>query len=106
MILLLGQYMAIKKYLNTEVNLDTSDIKFYPNVELHYTHYYICIEQIKFDKPDIISTQNKEFLELLLKSDLDFTVITAYDVNNTLYKRVLSKKDAYNLYFNMNLELR
>ena len=73
MLLLLGKPEAIRKYIK-EMSPDIdeySDVVYYPGKE-HYTEFKILIEDLKSDNPPVVTTQNKEFIEYLLESDLDF----------------------------------
>ena len=80
MLLLLGKPEAIRKYIKEILpDIDEySDVVYYPGEEVHYTEFIILIENLKSDNPPVITTQNKEFIEYLLESDLDFNVTTVY----------------------------
>ena len=108
MLLLLGKPEAIKKY--TEEMLpdidEYSDIVYYPGDEAHYTEFKSLIEDLKSDNPPVIVTQNKEFIETLLESDLEFDVTTAYWYEEKLYHRDVTKETAKEMIQVMGLELR
>ncbi len=80
----------------------------YPGKEARYTEFKILIEDLKSDNPPVITTQNKEFIEYLLESDLDFNVTTAYldEDDKKLAHRDVTKETAKEMVYNMGLELR
>lgn len=109
MLLLLGKPEAIRKYIK-EMSPDIdeySDVVYYPGKE-HYTEFKILIEDLKSDNPPVVTTQNKEFIEYLLESDLDFNVTTSYldEDDKKLAHRDVTKETAKEMVYNMGLELR
>lgn len=84
-----------------------SDVVYYPGKE-HYTEFKILIEDLKSDNPPVVTTQNKEFIEYLLESDLDFNVTTAYldEDDKKLAHRDVTKEIAKEMVYSMGLELR
>ena len=110
MLLLLGKPEAIRKYVKEMLpDIDEySDVAFYPGGEVHYTEFKILIEYLKSDDPPVVVTQNKEFIEYLLESDLDFNVTTAYwDLDDEkLFHRDVTKELAKEMVYNMGFELR
>lgn len=110
MLLLLGKRDAIRKYIKEMLsNIDEySDVVYYPGEEVHYTEFIILIENLKSDNPPVVTTQNKEFIEYLLESDLDFNVTTAYldEDEQKLAHRDVTKETAKEMVYNMGLELR
>lgn len=110
MLLLLGKPEAIRKYIKEMLpDIDEySDVVYYPGKEAHYTEFKILIEDLKSDNPPVITTQNKEFIEYLLESDLNFNVTTAYldEDDKKLAHRDVTKETAKEMVYNMGLELR
>lgn len=110
MLLLLGKSEAIRKYIKEMLpDIDEySDVVYYPGKEAHYTEFKILIEDLKSDNPPVITTQNKEFIEYLLESDLDFNVTTVYldEDDKKLAHRDVTKETAKEMVYNMGLELR
>lgn len=104
MILLLGRNNLVEKYAKDVLKINVFDeLVYYPGVTTHYTEYEECLREIKVDSPPVITSQNIEFIEFLLKSDLEFEVITII-VNNEIRK--LSKKQAIKAKYEMGIELR
>ena len=108
MLLLLGKPEAIRKYIKEMLpDIDEySDVVYYPGEEVHYTEFIILIENLKSDNTPVITTQNKEFIEYLLESDLDFNVTTVYLDDKKLAHRDVTKETAKEMVYNMGLELR
>ena len=110
MLLLLGKPKAIRKYIREMLSdIDEySDVVYYPGNYEHYTEFKSLIENLKSDNPPVIITQNKEFIEYLLESDLDFNVTTAYwdEDDKKLANRDVTKELAKEMVYNMGLELR
>lgn len=100
---------AIRKYIKEMLpDIDEySDVVYYPGKE-HYTEFKILIEDLKSDNPPVVTTQNKEFIEYLLESDLDFNVTTAYldEDDKKLAHRNVTKETAKEMVYSMGLELR
>ena len=104
MILLLGKNDLIEQYAENELNIDMgNDIVYYPSVTDHYSDYGRLIDDIKEDIPPVVTSQNIEFIDFLLDSDLDFEVWTVYENNKV---RKLSKEVAIWIYRKAGLELR
>lgn len=110
MLLLLGKPVAIGKYIKEMLSdIDEySDVVFYPGEDVHYTEFKILIEDLKSDDPPVVVTQNKEFIEALLESDLEFNVTTAYwdKDDKKLIHRDVTKETAKEMVYIMGLELR
>lgn len=102
MIVVTGKQGSIMKYFNEE--LKGKKVWLGPDSNVHYSEYEGVISDV-WRFADAIFTQNKEFLECLLKSEsrFNFEVHTVYEDGSI---RVLSKEDAYDAHFNMGLELR
>lgn len=104
MILLLGKNNFVEKYANEVLKIDMgNDIVYYPNVTAHYSEYDKLLDDIKEDVPPVITSQNIEFINFLLDSDLEFELRTVYE-NNIVRK--LSKEKAIWVYREAGLELR
>lgn len=73
MILLLGKNDVVEEYAETVLN---TQIVYCPFVTTHYTEFNKCVDAIKRDNPPVVNTQSLEMIEVLLKSDLDFEVVT------------------------------
>lgn len=102
MIFVLGKNDQVERYVES-IGLDIrNDIVYYPGCTDHYTEYNLLIQQIKEDNPPVVTTQNLEFIQCLLDSDLDFDVVTVFD-NGV---RTISKECANNVKNEMGLELR
>ena len=103
MILVLGKNYLVEKYIK-DLGLDLgNDLVYYPGNEDHYTDYPLLIGQIKDDNPPALTSQNIEFIEFLLNSDLEFNVVTLFDNEK---KRILTKESAKEAYEIMGIELR
>lgn len=104
MILLLGKNDLVEKYADEILKIDMrNDIVYYPNVTTHYSEYDKLLDNIKEDIPPVITSQNIEFINFLLDSDLEFELWTVYE-NNMVRK--LSKEKAIWAYREAGLELR
>ena len=104
MILFLGKNDLVEQYAENELNIDMgNDIVYYPSVTDHYSDYGRLIDDIKEDIPPVITSQNIEFINFLLDSDLDFEVWTVYE-NNLVRK--LTKEEAIWTHREAGLELR
>lgn len=104
MILLLGKDDYIKKFVKYELIMDMEkDIMYYPTTKTHYSEFNGFIKDIKNNIPSVLISQNKEFIELLLQSDLDFGVWTVYE--DDIIRR-MSKEEALHAIKYLGLELR
>lgn len=104
MILLLGKNDLVDQYAENALKIDMgNDIVYYPEVTIHYSEYSKSLDDIKEDIPPVITSQNIEFINFLLDSDLDFEVWTVYE-NNLVRK--LTKEEAIWAHRNAGLELR
>ena len=104
MILLLGKNDLVEKYADEILKIDMrNDIVYYPNVTTHYSEYDKLLDNIKEDIPPVITSQNIEFINFLLDSDLEFELWTVYE-NNMVW--ILSKEKAIWAYREAVLELR
>ena len=104
MILLLGKNNLVEKYADEVLKIDMrNDIAYYPDVTDHYTEYEKLLSDIKENLPLVITSQNIEFINFLLDSDLEFEVWTVYENEKV---RKLSKEKAIWAYREAGLELR
>ena len=104
MILLLGKNNLVEKYADEVLKIDMeNDIVYCPNVTAHYSEYDKLLDNIKEDIPPVVTSQNIEFINFLLDSDLEFELWTVYE-NNMVRK--LSKEKAIWAYREARLELR
>lgn len=103
MILVLGKNSFVEEYIK-KIGLNLrNDLVYYPGWADHYTDYPLLITQIKKDNPSAVTSQNIEFIDHMLNSDLEFDVVTVYDNAKV---RTLSKGTAKEVYEVMGLELR
>lgn len=104
MILLLGKNNLVEKYADEVLKIDMgNDIVYYPEVTTHFSEYDKALDDIKEDIPPVITSQNIEFINFLLDSDLEFEVWTVYENGKV---RKLSKQKAIWAYREAGLELR
>ena len=104
MILLLGKNNLVEKYADEVLKIDMgNDIVYYPNVTTHFSEYDKTLDDIKEDIPLVITSQNIDFINFLLDSDLEFEVWTVYENEKV---RKLSKEKAIWAYREAGLELR
>lgn len=103
MILVLGKNSFVEEYIKKlGLNL-RNDLVYYPGWADHYTDYPLLITQIKKDNPLAVTSQNIEFIDYMLNSDLKFDVVTVFDDQRI---RKLTKETAKEVYEIMGLELR
>jgi hypothetical protein len=75
--LLLGKHDVITAYVENVLNLDCDlDVLCCPAVNTHHTEFGSYIDIIKKENPPVITTQSLEMLDVLLKSNLQFEIIT------------------------------
>ena len=104
MILLLGKNNLVEKYANEVLKIDiVNNIVYYPNVTTHFSEYGKALDDIKENIPPVITSQNIEFINFLLDSDLEFEVWTVYENEKV---RKLSKEKAIWACREVGLELR
>lgn len=104
MILLLGKNDLAEQFADKILKIDIyNDLAYYPDATIHYSEYYKELKELMKDNPPVVISQNIEFINYLLDSDLSFEVWTVYKDNMV---RKLSKKDAINIHRNLGLELR
>ena len=104
MILLLGKNDLVENYADSTLHIDMrNDIVYYSDQETHHTELYKYVNITKEEKPPVITTQNLEMINVLLDSDLDFSVYTVYENNKV---RKMSKQEAINASRNLGIELR
>lgn len=107
MILLLGKNNLVEKYVKEILNADIdNDMVYYPDEKTHYSELPQWVEIARKEQPCIVTTQNIEMIDIFLYSDLDFKIITVYNVDEELLSRTLTKEKAVCLKGKMELELR
>jgi len=104
MILLLGKNKYVEQYAKNVLQIDLKKgIVYCPNIITHYTEYDQELIRLQKMEPLVITSQNIEFINYLLDTDLIFEVYTVYENNAT---RILSKEKAVGIYRDFGLELR
>lgn len=94
MILLLGKNNAVERYAKEILNIDMdNDIVYYPDETTHYTELSKWVELAREEDPYVVTTQRLDMIDALLHSDLEFKVITAFEVNGNIKGRVLESKE-------------
>lgn len=94
MILLLGKNNAVERYAKEILNIDIdNDIVYYPDETTHYTELLEWVELAREDDPYVVTTQRLDMIDAFLHSDLEFKVITAFEVNGNIKGRVLESKE-------------
>lgn len=108
MILLLGKNNAVERYAKEILNIDMdNDIVYYPDGTTHYTELSKWVELAREEDPYVVTTQRLDMIDAFLHSDLEFKVITAFEVNGNIKVRVLeSKEKAIYVKDILGLELR
>ena len=103
-VLFLGEPEAIE-LIRREVIAGSSDVKYYPEANLHYKEYGACIERIDWN--EAVASQNREFIDLLLRTEINFQVVTCYmNENGDSAIRAVTKEDAKHIRYDLGLELR
>ena len=114
MILLLGTHKNIVKYMEDELHKSIDDIHIFPEKTTHFSEFddiinneivFLLSNEEKYN-PIIINSQNIEFIERLLNSDLDFMVYTIVVRDNKIFTRKLDKDHAKVIHYEYKLELR
>lgn len=100
--LLLGRKTCIEEYAVETCHVKPENIMWAPEITVHPDEYPEVLEEIKEKMPEIISSQNLQFVNYLLDSDLEFDVITAF---GPVIARVLSKEKAIEVHREMGLSL-
>lgn len=94
MILLLGKNNAVERYAKEMLNINMDDdIVYYPDETSHYTDLPQWVELAREEKPYVVTTQRLDMIDAFLHSDLEFKVITAFEVNGNIKGRVLENKE-------------
>mgnify|MGYP004457751703 CR=1 FL=1 len=108
MILLLGKNNAVERYAKEILNIDIdNDIVHYSGETTHYTELSKWVELAKEDEPYVVTTQRLDMIDAFLYSDLEFRVITVFEVNGNIKGRVLeSREKAIYVKDILGLELR
>lgn len=104
MILLLGKNKYVEQYAKNVLQIDLKkDIVYCPNITAHYSEYDKELVRLREIEPLVITSQNIEFINYLLDSNLNFDVCTVYENNAT---RKVSKEKAADIFRYFKLELR
>lgn len=105
----LGKEDDIEAVLSRYIHL----LQWYPHPTMHFTEYKkaavdACEEAALHNGSAAISTQSKEFLDVLLETDFDLQIVTVRrDPDMSTYRlRVLSKKEAAENRESFDMELR
>lgn len=94
MILLLGINEVIEEYAENVLKIDMgNDIVYYPSVTTHHTELGKYVDIAREEEPPVITTQSLEMLDVLLKSNLDFEVVTVRRYDNEIKSRTMTKED-------------
>lgn len=94
MILLLGINSVVEEYARNVLKIDMgNDIVCYPSATTHVTELGKYVDIAKEEEPPVITTQNIEMIDVLLKSDLDFEVVTVRSHNDRIVSRALTKEE-------------
>jgi hypothetical protein len=106
MILLLGKNDLVENYAEKVIGIDIeNELCFYPDKTTHYTEYDKEIECLREEEPPVVTSQNIEFINYMLDSDLDFEVWTVYDYERDLVRK-LDKETAIKAHRELSIELR
>ena len=92
MLLLLGKNDVIVEYARQTLKIDTLELFSCPGITTHHSEFGKYVDIIKEKKPEVITTQNIEMIDVLLASDLDFEVITVKRIDGEIRKRKVSKE--------------
>ena len=107
MILLLGKNKTVEKYAEETLKIDMrNDIVYYPESTVHYSDYPKYISIAREEKPPVITSQSLEVIDILLKSDLEFNIITVLEVDGVITVRNVTKEKAIQIKEDYGLELR
>lgn len=106
MILLLGRPDAIKVYTERNLKLKVTDIFYCPHTMTHFTDFGKYVDAVREQKIPVVVTQSKEMIEVFLKSELVFEVITVRLENGRMSNRILNKDEALKVCENYGIDLR
>lgn len=107
MILLLGKNDAVERYAKEILNIDLdNDIVYYPDITTHYSELSQWVELARRENPPVVTTQRLDMINGFLRSDLDFKVITAVEIDGNVRARVVEKEKALYIKEELGLELR
>lgn len=106
-LLLLGCDNNIREYVKDILNKDVNNIEYYPDERTHYSEFEQVVDVIRNKKTELIVSQNMEFVDVLLKSELNFDVITVIrNEKGEIKHRTISKEKAFQLRDDYCMELR
>ena len=103
MILLLGKNDAVEEYANDVLNNSISRL---PHITTHHTEFEKYIDAIREEKPPVVTTQNIEFVDALLQSDLNFAVVTVRRYSGEVKARTMTKADVLTCRLSWNFDPR
>lgn len=111
MILLLGKEHLVQSYAIGVLGVAITEVVHCPKESTHFTELDEWVDMIRQESSHrenlVITTQRQEFIDALLASDLDFSVVTVRIINgNTMTGRTLGKEEAKSLREAFNIELR
>lgn len=108
--LILGRKSNVDAVINALRNRDTLTVTSVPDIDTYYADFPDHVKQLSASLADgkshVITTQNEEYIDAMLESNMDFTVTTVRDFDGELRVRCLSKEDAKNGRETYNMELR
>ena len=94
MILLLGKHDVLMEYANNALKIDSDlDVFCCPAATDHHTEFGKYIDVIAEEKPEIITTQNLEMLDVLLESNLEFDVVRTRKYGDEIRTAKMTKKE-------------
>ena len=106
MILLLGIDDVIEEYVEKVLKENPCKIAYCPAVFEHHTRFNKYIDIIKEEKYSMVTTQNLEMIDVLLKSDLDFEVVTVRRYGDEIKSRTMTKEDVIDCRDKFNFDPR
>lgn len=107
MILLLGINEVVEEYAENVLKIDMgNDIVYYPSVTTHHTELGQFVDIAREEEPPVITTQSLEMLDVLLKSNLDFEVVTVRRYDNEIKSRTMTKEDVIDCREKFNFDPR
>lgn len=113
-VVLLGRPLHVEAVARNLVEDYRNNIFYCPSPMDYFEDYPEIAKEIgatldETEERTVITTQNDEFVDTLLHSDIDFmvaTVRTTDDAPGTFWLRVMSKDDAIQCRTDFNMELR
>lgn len=103
-ILLLGFNDLVVEYAKDVLRVE--NIAYYPSITTHFTELKKYVGIALEDKPQVITTQSNELIDVFLQSELDFEIVTVRKCAGKLRTRTLTKEAALDLREKYDCELR